>query len=221
MSVWYAIPSARQDGGTIPAWSQAGYKVAVFVDPGSTTQADLILTGEYPGYANAVNAMCKEILTRWPDTEWIVTGGDDITPDPRNPDEIAAECTEHFGGTFGIMQPTGDRWAGGSIDRICGSPWMGAEWCRRMYGGNGPLWHGWRHMWVDEELQNVAQGLGVLWQRPDLTHEHFHWHRTGEPEPEHLKDKNLTYNSDKPLFQQRMRDGFPGHEPIQCEQLNY
>jgi hypothetical protein len=84
--------------------------------------------------------------------------------------QIAKECTAHFGGTFGVMQPTGDRWANGSIDRICGSPWLGREFCTRMYHGKGPMYGGYLHMFGDEELQHVATRLGVLWQRRDLTH---------------------------------------------------
>ena len=35
------------------------------------------------------------------------------------------------------MQPTGDRFAQGQIDRIAGSAWIGREFARRAYGGNG------------------------------------------------------------------------------------
>ena len=48
--------------------------------------------------------------------------------------------------TFGVMQPTGDRWGErngiATIDRIAGSPWMGREFCRRMYHGSGPMYNG-------------------------------------------------------------------------------
>ena len=240
MSVWYAIPTARPDGGTIPKWQEAGYKVAACVDEGNpgNCKPDLfesILT--YPGYAASVNWLIAAVLKLDPECSWVVTGGDDILPDPNHtPDEIAAQCAEHFGEylggytqpfghlhTFGVMQPTGDRWAGGSIDRICGSPWMGREFCEQMYGGDGPLWSGWFHMFPDEELQEVAKKLGVLWQRRDLIHKHNHWARRDGPqdvdfdprfEPEHLKDKNPTLQRDRPLFNQRKARGFPGHEPL-------
>ena len=225
LSVWYAIPSARPDGGTIWKWKGRGYKVAACVDEGQSGGGNLDILQSimpYPGYAYAVNNLVELILDRDPEVAWIVTGGDDTDPALSDPREIAAQCTEHFGGTFGVMQPTGDRWAGGSIDRICGSPWMGREFCERMYGGDGPLWSGWQHCFVDEELQCVAQRLGVLGQRRDLTHKHNHWLRCEGPddvnwkavEPEHLKDKNPTLQRDRPLFNQRKARGFPGHEPL-------
>lgn len=226
MSIWYCIPSARPDGGTIPKWLEAGYKVFAWRDtdapslPSCTDEHH----GPYPGYAETVNTMALAVLRQNNlACDWIVTGGDDVLPDQNHtPEEIAAQCTEHFGGTFGVMQPTGDRWADGSIDRICGSPWMGREFCQRMYGGQGPLWPGWFHCFVDEELQCVAKRMGVLWQRPDLTHEHKHWIRRDGPEdvdweavePEHLKDKNVTLQRDRPLFNRRKIQGFPGHVPL-------
>ena len=79
------------------------------------------------------------------------------------------------------MQPTGDRWGErngiATIDRIAGSPWMGREFCRRMYHGSGPMYNGYYHNFADEELQCVAEQLGVFWQRRDLTQEHRHWAR--------------------------------------------
>lgn len=216
MSVWYCIPSARPDGGTIPLWQAAGYSVAVWRDSGAgLIPGAMNLIGGYPGYAVAVNELVKAVFAADDFAEWIVTGGDDIEPDPKHDSEfIAAQCFEYFNGSFGVMQPTGDRWANGSIDRICGSPWIGHEFCERMYGGEGPLWSGWQHCYVDEELQNVAKRLGVLWQRQDLVHKHNHWQRVDGVEPMHLKDKNPTLHTDRPLFLQRQAAGFPGHEPI-------
>jgi len=216
MSVWFAVPSARPDGGTIQLWREKGYRIAVWRDR-NEIPADLILMGEYPGYAKAVNALCREVRYADPDLTWIVTGGDDIEPDPKSPLEIAKECTQHFSGTFGVMQPTGDRWGSGQhiySEHVCGSPWLGLEFCQRMYGGEGPFWPGWWHMYVDEELYEVAKALGVLWQRPDLIHYHRHWVREHEPEPEHLKDKNWTLRAHRNLFMDRKQAGFPGHEPL-------
>ena len=193
-----------------------------------------------------------------PGVEWIVTGGDDTDPDPnKRAEEIAAECSEYFAKlhsgikpgdsltvesltaaiygvrcrTFGVMQPTGDRWGENEdwarakypdrpayIDRICGSPWMGREFCRRMYGGNGPMWPEYFHMFNDEELQCVAEKLGVLWQRRDLIQYHDHWGRDGfgAKAPEFLDRANSPANWDamKTIFETRKAAGFPGHEPI-------
>ena len=130
--------------------------------------------------------------------------------------------------TFGVMQPTGDRWGdhgegnGAVIDRIAGSPWMGREFCRRMYHGSGPLYNGYYHNFADEELQNVAQKLGVFWQRRDLIHEHRHWARPrGDVRdmPEWAAKINDPAQSDwdksKALFAARKAAGFPGHEPLE------
>ncbi len=127
--------------------------------------------------------------------------------------------------TFGVMQPTGDRFAGGSIDRIAGSAWMGREWCLRINQGKGPLWPEYFHMFEDEELQNVATKLGVFWQRPDLIHKHMHFQRESDaidspavakPVPPHLVYANSKENWDKmkAIFDWRKANGFPGHEPL-------
>lgn len=243
-NVWFAIPSAREDGGTLQKWFDAGYKIAVWrdqIDP-IWRNAHIAIKGEYPGYAQAVNRLVALILKKDPACEWIVTGGDDTEPDPNHsPDEIAQQCSEYFAdhgpviisgnsivSTFGVMQPTGDRFANGSIDRICGSPWLGREFCERMYGGEGPLYREYVHMFVDEELQCVAQKLGVLLQRRDLIHLHRHFTRESDSldapatnwknRPKFLDEANsrehwLKYEA---LFKARRAAGFPGHEPMAC-----
>lgn len=215
--VWFAIPSkadADKAQACIDLWRAKGYKVAIWRDPGDAPiQCDLLMIGNYEGYPRAVNALCQEILLRWPDTEWIVTGGDDTDPDPRNPLDIARECTDHFAGTFGVMQPTGD---GHSVDQICGSPWLGADWCRRAHGGLGPFWPEYVHMFADSDLQYVTQKLGVLWQRPDLTHKHHHWTFEHKPMPGYMREANSPghWNQYKELFFRRKAAGFPGSEPL-------
>jgi hypothetical protein len=132
--------------------------------------------------------------------------------------------------TFGVMQPTGDRYGDNErhmgkpgsayIDRVAGSPWMGREFCRRMYQGRGPLFEGYFHMGEDEELQAVATKLGVFWQRRDLIHFHHHWARKRQDaadRPAFLERANsheewLKY---KKLFAERAAAGFPGHEPLE------
>ncbi len=113
---------------------------------------------------------------------------------------------------------------GAYIDRVAGSPWIGREFARRMYQGTGPYFPGYEHMYVDEELQLVAQKLGVFWQRPDLTHRHNHWGRGGndteilsDPKiPEHLEKWNTAehWRESKALFTSRKAAGFPGYEPL-------
>lgn len=181
-TVWYAIPSARplpEAEACFALWRACGYAVAVWRDAEPIPQGcNLVLVGKYPGYAQAINALCREILSRDPNVQWIVTGGDDTEPDQVHiPEQIAAECSRHFAGTFGIMQPTGDRFAGGSIDRIAGSPWIGRDWCQRANGGGGAFWPEFTHMFGDECLKRTAEKLGVYWMRPDLIQLHHHFMR--------------------------------------------
>jgi hypothetical protein len=218
---WYCIPSARprpEANLALSQWRERGYKIALLRESDADMPiCDVLMVGPYPGYAAAVNLLTKEALRRDPECQWVVTGGDDIFPDTNSPKDIARECTEHFGGTFGVMQPTGDRWADGSIDSICGSPWLGREWCQRSFGGNGPLWPEFLHMFGDEHLQNVTKKLGILWQRRDLTHLHNHYFRTngngvnhGAPIPEHMAQWNTQkhWNESKAIFQRLKAGGF-------------
>lgn len=235
MSVFLCIPSARPDGGTIYEWRAMGYRIAVYRDFGEGIDADILIEGRpetYPGYARATNGLIAAALDMDCECDWCVIGGDDISPDPNHaPDEIASQCTAHFQSSFGAMQPTGDSWGEDElwsihkyplgqrryIERICGSAWLGREFCERMYGGKGPLWAGYTHMRVDEELQEVAIKMGALWQRPDLTQYHHHAQRDrSKPIPEFLKRAYSPehWAESSALFNQRKSAGFPGHEPL-------
>ena len=181
---------------------------------------------KYPGYAIATNSLVKDVLSTDDSCDWTVGGGDDVQPDLNHTaDEIAGQLTAHFAGTFGVMQPTGDRFANGSIDRIAGSPWIGREFARRMYGGNGPYWHEYTHMFVDEEIQCVAEKYGVFWQRRDLIHLHHHFQRESvalnspaidKPRPAFLNEANSPEHWKKyqAIFKARKAAGFPGSEPL-------
>ena len=181
---------------------------------------------KYPGYAIATNSLVKDVLSTDDSCDWTVGGGDDVQPDLNHTaDEIAPQLTAHFAGTFGVMQPTGDRFARGSIDRIAGSPWIGREFARRMYGGNGPYWHEYTHMFVDEEIQCVAEKYGVFWQRRDLIHLHHHFQRESvalnspaidKPRPAFLNEANSPEHWKKyqAIFKARKAAGFPGSEPL-------
>lgn len=248
MSVWLTIPSARppeEAERVLNLWEERGYKIALWRD---AKAPDIRLDSEggtyysfeeYPGYAKAINYLIAEVMIHDPYAEWFIAAGDDIEPDPNHSaEEIAQMCGEHFYflrrrehkmSTFGVMQPTGDRWGdrgdgkGAYIDRVCGSAWIGREFARRVNQGRGPLWPEYTHMFVDEELQAVAQKYGVLWQRRDLTQMHRHWGRgpEGNPNalqdfatavPEHLKEVNTPehWHKYKALFEQRKAAGFPG-----------
>ncbi len=213
MSVWFVIPSARPYAEAEPIlslWRNRGYRIGLWRDPGPETErfAECLIIRPYEGYARAVNALVKQVLVIDPDCTWIVTAGDDTHPDPNHTaDEIATQLTEHFKGTFGCFQPTGDTWGfshhshtptimvdgrcsqcgqgkdaprhltGSYISRVAGSPWMGRDFCQRINRGTGPLHEGYWHCGEDEELMAVAIKYGCFLQRSDLIHTHLNWGR--------------------------------------------
>jgi len=233
MSVWYCIPSARpaaEAQACVEAWREMGYSVAVWRDIGADLlDCDYLRYGQYPGYARAVNALAADVLAFDTACDWIVTGGDDVFPDrTKQAEAIAMELMANFGGlggSYGVMQPTGDRFADGSIDRIAGSPWMGREWCQRAHGGRGPMHADFTHMHVDEALQGAAVAQGVFLQRPDLTQLHRHFMResddinspaVGKPIPPHLMTANSAshWNESKSIFERIKRGGFAECLPV-------
>jgi hypothetical protein len=232
--VWFCIPSIRPGGGTIPAWRRAGYRIAVLRqgEPLGPAIADIeIPTAEYLGWPKSINILSRSVFERDPDAQWIVSGGDDYLPDTEHiPECIGVECRTHFGGTFGVMQPTGDRWgeewpqkpewAGkpAVLDRIAGSPWLGREWCERAYGGRGPMPEEYHHVFADEQLQCVAERLGVFWQRRDLCQYHAHPlrkpHARQEDWPEFLKPIQAMWSREQARFDADKAAGFPGSDPL-------
>lgn len=259
MSTFFVIPSKRPPAEALVClreWYKMGYHCIIQRDPGEEPdefsfdleQIVRVVERPYAGYAEAVNHLVHIALGEG--AEWIVTAGDDMYPDPhKRADEIARECGQYFGiremddvnalpeairtqarGTFGVMQPTGDRWLVNGpgtkpgSECVAGSPWMGREFCRRMYGGRGPLCEEYFHCGEDRELQEVATMMGIFWQRQDLTHHHNHWGRPKEGEriapnsrmPAFLRRANSREEWDKyeAVFNRRKASGFPGHEPI-------
>jgi len=216
LKVAYVCPSCNpvRAKRTFAKWKAMGYGTAVLLDAGmKDSGADLeTWTDDYRGYWAECNALCRLI-----EADIIVLGGDDIDPDPNHrADEIAAEFIKHFPNLFGVMQPTGDDLQG--TDKICGSPWLGRGWIERAYGGNGATWPEYRSFFGDEELQEVAMKLGVLWQRPDLIQFHDHWTRHGGPTKTDYQIRNNQYwGADKALFGRRQASNFPGHEALPCK----
>jgi len=216
VEVWYAIPSANPENcrARLPVWREMGYRVAVLQNwKRGEIPADLVVWSDtYPGWPGSVNLLCREIVPKT--ATIVVSGGDDMLPDPNfTAQQLAEQFLERFPDTFGVMQPTGDGFM--SCEHYCGSPWMGRRWIDQINGGRGPLWDGYCHNWADNELLWVAKGLSALWQRPDLTHRHEHFSRTGEERPDYWhatvapKDR-----ADVELFLKRKWSDFPGHEPL-------
>lgn len=246
MNVWAIAPSIRPNGGTLPSWKAMGYKVAVLRQGEGFPEADNILwTDHYLGWAKSINILIKWVIGFDAEAQWFVIGNDDTLPDETHtPDQIAFECGRYFGekqqqyrmeqvfsslvdhkarmpwSTFGVMQPTGDYalWPGSNIIGFAGSPWLGRDWCKRAYGGNGPVCEDFFHNWSDQHLQEVAIKLDVFWQRDDLIHQHNHAGRSGsgwkwEPFQLCLQGKD-TWDREKALFEQQRASGFAGHDPI-------
>jgi len=223
MSVWYVVPSKRpveEAHACLSKWIQHGYQVMIQRDPNDAEVKDVEnIVRPYQGYSDAVNHLVAQVIQKDLYADWIVTGGDDIDPDlNHSAEEIAAECSAHFNGTFGVMQPIGDKWRC-DISRICGNPWMGRDFCQRINQGRGPMWPEYFHMRNDEEMQEVTLKLGVLWQRPDLSQFHHHWMRESGSAPVFLARANSQSNWDEmgAIFFARKAKGFPGHEPLQVE----
>lgn len=212
--VWFAIPSASPDRcrRNLPAWRERGYRVAVLQNrERGEIPADVVAWSDrWHGWPWAVNLLSRDVVPR---DAIMVTGGDDMLPEPRSDaGELARQFVQRFPDGLGVMQPTGDQFLGAGT--YCGSPWLGRAWRERAYAGRGPLPEGYRHNWADNELYWVARGLGCLWERPDLCQRHEHFSRTGEPKPaywaEHVEPHD---RSDVERFIARSWLGFPGCEP--------
>jgi len=224
MSVWLVLPSAlppEQADECFKLWSQQGYKLCIQRDPGhiyDSQYAHIMMERPYKGYPEAVNYLAKGVLADDLDCNWIVAAGDDTHPDlSHTADEIADELTEFFHGTFGVCQPTGDRWSdhmGAIIERIAGSPWMGREWCERANQGRGPMWPEFFHNWADQFLQETAIKYGRFARRRDLIHYHNHSRRKGGQWKDHQRKFDADYVKMKPLFEALKAAGFPGSEPL-------
>lgn len=241
MSVWFCIPSARPAAVAtecLDAWRSMGYRIAL-LRQGELIAGDLVISTErYLGWAASTNMLVREVMERDLEAQWFVGGGDDYLPDlEHSADEIAAQCTEHFSGTYGVMQCTGDRWgsddmwakkmypdAPAYIDRIAGSPWMGREFCQRAWKGQGPMHPGFHHMHGDECLTLYAEHFGIYWRRRDLTQLHNHWGRPTNDNPSPSKadmpaflaevNSRAHWDESKALLNQLRETNFSGWEPL-------
>lgn len=206
----YAIPSANPElcTATFAQWKARGYTTAVLIDgdaqkPGN---ADLVFrVPVYEGYGASVNELCRHL----DDADWIVTGGDDVSP-ACAAWLIAEECTAHFRGTFGVMQPGGPK-------HCCVSPWLGKEFRRRANRGAGPYWPEYFHFFDDTELKLVAEREGCFWRRNDIEQEHDHWSKRTGVRPAYLEKAAAGWKRASDLFESRRAAGFPGSEFLPCQ----
>lgn len=216
LEVWVVLPSANEGlcARHLPMWRERGYRVAVLQDRVRFgCAADLVVEVEaYEGWAASVNRLAREVIARGAGI--VVAAGDDMLPDAsRDAVTIGREFVERFPDGFGVMQPMGEQLM--HAGNFCGSPWLGRAWCERMYAGAGPFWPGYRHNWADNELYWLARGMGVLWERSDLTQRHAHFSATGGAKPVYWS-ANAERNdcADAWLFVERAWLEFPGHAPI-------
>lgn len=226
MSTWLAIPSKKSPADlavAIAPWRARGYRIAIFRDSGdSPIDADLVYSGEYRGCARATNTLLHAVFEYDPAAQWCVIGGDDQLPAEPPAATIAAECSDHFRGTFGIMHPTGDRFEVGLPDgrRVVSAEYntiaafVGREAARRLNGGIGLYHPGYFHFFGDSEACTVAKLLNIWWPRIDLVSIHKHWSREGRERPAYMVKARSLWQSDFGLFARREAAGFPGHEPI-------
>jgi hypothetical protein len=221
MKIWYAIPTAniKRAEQCFRAWKEKGFRTAAFIDTGASIPkyVDLCISDSYPGYFAAANHLVSKIDSVDCFADIIVTGGDDVFPDPNfTAVDLGKQFYDHFPDGFGVMQPIGDSMPG--TEKICGSPWFGRGWLDRAYEGNGPFFSGYLSFFGDEELKLVADSLGALWQRKDVTQFHNHWTRSGGPRMEQYQiDNQKNWQRDESLFLEREDAEWPGAWPYKIE----
>lgn len=218
--VWLALPSAniQMAKKTFPVWKSKGYKIASVVPDKLLQQysglADIIVTessvGGYQGWPKAVNYL-SGLLT---DYEIIIAAGDDMYPDKDyEAHQLRLQFVRHFGGTFGVMQPYGDKFgsmACETCEQICGSAWLGKEFREKINQGKGPMWEQYWHMWADTELYQVATKYNCLWIRGDLNQYHEHRLRGSHNFRPTIPSGNMKVA--QKIYEERKKEGFPGSE---------
>lgn len=193
-NVWFCIPSKRpaaEADKTFAEWKARGYNVAVVRDKGDDIPQNVdhvLFTEQYQGYAAEANRLVLDVA-RHPingiTALWFVLGGDDVLPEKNlDAQSIALQCSEFCVSTvrphtFGVMQPTGDRWGQYDIAGahefkqwpsdpqrciVCG---QGEDAPRHMSGAYIDRVAG--SAWIGREFAlRVNQGKGPLWP------EYFH-----------------------------------------------
>ena len=215
--VWLGLPSAniKMAKKTFPEWRERGYNIATICpDPfydEYVDMADIVIKESqvlgYAGWPKSVNILCKKLI----DVDIIIAAGDDMYPDKNHTaEELRQQFLTHFGGTFGVMQPTGDKF--GSLacpecEQICGSAWLGKEFRNKVNKGSGPMWHEYWHMYADTELYQVAKKYNCLWIREDLSQYHEHRLRGTHSFSPRIPPRNTPRA--KNIYFRRKENGFP------------
>jgi hypothetical protein len=203
-------------------WVNKGYRIALFVDPGPVDLEEipvgLLIMANYPGVWRAWNALAKAVMACGADV--CVLAGDDMDPDPKlDAQDIAERYFSHFERGQGVYQPTGDNQGeliGGkwNSQRICGSPWVGREWCERAYLGKGPVDGRFWAFYADELMKEVAEQHDLLVQDDEVQqwHRHWSWPKNGLPKQPYHDRNQKEWFKDKEIFLASKAAGFPEAE---------
>lgn len=179
MSVWYMFPTMTEKAAqkTIALWKSEGYRVAVLTEERmDVKQADIhILTKDFRNWGHAQNKIMKKLLTWDRSADFFIAGSDDIEPHqgleiPKVIEELKQEYGEDL---YCVMQPIGDPYGG--INHCAPHPWIGRGWAKKQFP-LCPLYH---HLYVDQELKDVAEAEGAFCTRSDIIQVHKHWGRDG------------------------------------------
>lgn len=220
--VWLGLPSANigMAKKTFPEWKSRGYKIAV-ICPDRLYDEYIPITDiaikesknfGYSGWPKSVNIICKELHN----VDIVIAAGDDMYPDKNyTAEELRIQFINHFNGTFGVMQPTGDKF--GSLacpecEQICGSAWLGRDFRNKINKGNGPMWEEYWHMYADTELYQVAKKYNCLWIREDLNQYHEHRLRKTHNFKPTIPSGNTKLAHD--IYYRRKNENFLNSEPI-------
>ena len=219
-TVWLGMPSANIDMAkkTLPVWKQLGYNIAIlcptFLEKEYKSLADIVIseseTDGYQGWPKSVNIISNKLNN----VDIIVAAGDDMYPDKNQTALILREqFLDHFKGTFGVMQPYGDKFgsmACPECEQICGSAWLGRDFRNKINKGKGPMWEEYFHMYADTELYQVAKKHNCLWIRDDLTQYHEHRLRGTHNFKPTIPFENI--HKAKLIYDDRKRNNFPNTE---------
>ena len=220
--VWLVMPSANIEMAkkTFPEWKLRGYKIAIICPDDLYNNylpiTDMIIKESkhfgYSGWAKSVNILCNELK----DIDITIAAGDDMYPDNNYvAEELRQQFINYFNGTFGIMQPIGDKFgsmACPECEQICGSAWLGKDFRNKINKGNGPMWDQYWHMYADTELYQIGIKYNCLWLREDLNQYHEHRLRGKH----NFKPTIPRGNTDiaKKIYFERKENNFPNTEPI-------
>lgn len=210
MTNWAIFPSGNSVAAAecVAAWRDAGWRVGVLIDADQTAVScdQLVIESHYAGTGASFNTLIRSIQRY----EWSVVAcvNDDMFPDRCEGDFAEYLLRQAFsGGTCGVVQPTG-RWYD-AMKWCAPSPIIGREYIARF--PQGVFYSGYYHLYVDQELRDVAIRNGCYAETKSLGIDHRH-KSMGHPDrlpPEKREKNNARHRADAELYEKRLRTGFP------------